>query len=167
MRSKAELQLFEALNPLFAEAGLGLYEAQAYEYMIKYFLELASRSKLVRLDKDDMLKILNGESKKTIGQLIGILTKSMKISEGFNDCLTSALRARNNLIHNYFSENIDRIFDISNREKLLNEIREIRNMILKGNEMLEPFVAEFARMVDGVDIRDIKQSLFTKTSDKL
>lgn len=99
----------DVLQPIFFEAGAALFDCQSFEYGIAYLLYLFSRMGAKGLDTENAVAILEDEEKKTAGQLIGILKKYLEVSEGIEESLTEALKARNKLIHRYLVENVERM----------------------------------------------------------
>jgi alpha-ketoglutarate-dependent taurine dioxygenase len=81
------------LQPIFFEAGAGLYDCQAFENCVAYMLYLLSKLGVMGLDPADTAAILDHEAKKTAGQLVAALRKHTTLSEGIEDALANALAA--------------------------------------------------------------------------
>ena len=103
----------------------------------------------------NLVAILEDEEKKTAGQLIGLLKKHLKVSEGLEDSLSKALKARNKLIHRYLVENVERMAEPSEHEKIVKEIRSLRSQVRKSHQQLEPFVKALVEMLDGISIEGV------------
>ena len=99
MTDEFEERKKEVLAPIFFEAGAALYDCQSFEYGIAYLLYLFSRLGAKDMDPAQCAAILDDEEIKTAGQLVQMLRKHLRISEGLEDGLTKALKARNRLIH--------------------------------------------------------------------
>ena len=127
-------------QPIYVEAGAALVDCQYLEYSITYLLYLFARFQSHGIQVDRMRGILDGEEKKTAGQLIGLLKKHLKVSEGIEESLTSALKARNILIHNFFLENSERMIDVNEHDRIKKEINLLRKEVIKAIKQLEPFV---------------------------
>ncbi len=149
---KFEKRKREVLQPIYFEAGAALADCQAFEFGIVYLLDLFARFGAEGLDTKNTASILDNEEKKTLGQLIGLLKKHLKVSKNLEDSLSKALKARNKLIHRYFVENIERIADPSKHEKIVKEIRLLRSQVRKSHQQLDPFVKALAKMLDGISI---------------
>lgn len=145
----------EVLQPIFIESGAALFDCQSFEYGIAYLLYLFSRLGTEGLSTNTTVAILENEEKKTAGQLIAMLKKHLQVSEGIESTLIAALKARNQLIHRYITENIERIQDPNEHEKITKEIRALRSCVRKSHKQLEPFVKALAEHLDGISIDDV------------
>jgi hypothetical protein len=145
----------EVLQPIYFEAGAALFDCQSFEYSIAYLLYLFARFGAEGLDTKNAVAILEDEEKKTAGQLIGLLKKHLKVSEGLENSLSKALKARNKLIHRYLVENVERMAEPSEHEKIVKEIRSLRSQVRKSHRQLEPFVKALAEMLDGISIEGV------------
>lgn len=152
----------EILQPIFFEAGAALFDCQEFEYGIAYLLYLFARFGTDGLDPNNAVAILENEEKETAGQLVGILKKHLQVSDGLEQALASALKARNNLIHRYLTENVERIADPKEHNKIVKEIESLRKQVRKAHQQLEPFVKALAEMLDGVSIDDITKNAKNK-----
>ena len=139
----------EVLAPIFFEAGAALHDCQSFEYGIAYLLYLFSRLGAGGLDPARCAAILDDEEKKTAGQLVQMLQKHVRISDGLEHGLTKALEARNRLIHRYLVENIERMMDVAEHEALVKEIRALRSTVRRSQKQLDPFVRALAESIDG------------------
>lgn len=144
----------EVLQPIYFEAGAALFECQSFEYAIAYLLYLFARFGAEGLDSNNVAAILNNEEKKTAGQLIVMLKRHLKVSDGIEQVLTKALKARNKLIHRCFIENVERMVDPKEHVKIVKEIRSLRLEVRKSRQQLEPFTKALAKKLDGLDIDD-------------
>lgn len=147
----------EVLQPIFFEAGAALFDCQSFEYGIAYLLYLFARFGTDGLDPNNAVAILEDEEKKTAGQLIGVLKKHLRVSDGLGQTLTKALKARNKLIHRYLIENVERMAEPKEHDKIVKETRSLRSEVRKSHQQLEPFVKALAEILDGLAIDDIEK----------
>jgi uncharacterized protein YutE (UPF0331/DUF86 family) len=150
MTDEFEKRKKEVLAPIFFEAGAALYDCQGFEYAIAYLLYLFSRVGKTGLDPARCAAILDDDEKKTAGQLIQMLSKHLRISEGIEEGLAKALEARNRLVHRYLIENVERLMEVREHEALVKEIRALRSTVRRSQEQLDPFVRALAESLDGV-----------------
>ena len=164
-----EVRKKEILAPIYFEAGAALFDCQSFESSIAYFLYLLARSGKRDLNPADIAAILDGDEKKTAGQLIVLLKKKIKVSDGIESALSTALQARNKLIHRYLYENIERLMDLNEHEKIIAEIRSLRSKVRSCQEALDPFIKGLAILVDGLDIdkftTDVKTTFLRDTRE--
>ena len=137
------------LAPVFFEAGAALYDCQSFEYAIAYLLYVFSRCGAKGLEPTRCAAILDDEERKTAGQLIQMLRKHVRISDGLEDGLIKALEARNHLIHRYLIENVERMIEVREHEAMVKEIRTLRSMVRRSQKQLDPFVRGLAESLDG------------------
>ncbi|TVO63663.1 hypothetical protein [Denitromonas ohlonensis] len=142
----------QVLAPVFFEAGAALYDCQSFEYGIAYLLYLFSRLGATGLDPAHCGAILDGEEKKTAGQLAQLLRKHLRISEGLEEGLGNALRARNHLVHRFLIENVERMLEVREHDALVKEIRGLRSTVRQCQKQLDPFVRALAQSLDGAPL---------------
>ena len=84
----------ELLGPLFFEAGAALLDCQGFEFMVALLLFHLGRVGNKELDPAQLSRILDNKDKKTAGQLLTMLKKHVRVSEGILRALEEALAAR-------------------------------------------------------------------------
>lgn len=126
----------KALRDLYFEAGAGLFDCQHFEYGIKVLIYVLSQQQFWSYDLHAAEKILEGRSKKTLGALIQILRDQGFLDEDIEKLLTDALAARNNLIHNYLSDNAERMILEMERKQMVREIRAFRRVIQQADRAI-------------------------------
>jgi len=162
-----EKQKREILQPIYFEAGAALFDCQSFEYAIAYLLYLFTRFGTEGLDISNVVAILENEEKKTAGPLIKLLNKHLKVSDGLEETLTDSLKARNELIHRFLIENVERMAEPNEHEKIVKEMRALRARVQKAQKQLDPFVKGLAEMLDGISIDDVSNEAKAKfMSDK-
>jgi HPt (histidine-containing phosphotransfer) domain-containing protein len=152
----------DVLQPIFFEAGAALFDCQSFEHGIAYLLYLFSRMGAKGLNTDSAVAILEDEEKKTAGQLIGMLKKHLEVSEGMEQSLTEALKARNKLIHRFLVENVERMAKLEEHAEIEKEIKSLRSKVRKSHKQLEPFVAALAKHLGDLDIDAIAEESKSK-----
>ena len=152
----------EVLQPILFEAGAALLDCQSFEYGISYLLFLFARLGTQGLPVDRAESILNDEEKKTAGQLVALLKQHVKVSPTIEQELTSALKARNHLVHRYLIENIERMVNPLEHEKLVKEIRALRTQVRRCSKQLDPFVKSLAEHLDGISPAELEAEMKAK-----
>ena len=145
----------EILQPIFFEAGAGLYDCQAFEYCVAYLLFLLSRLGVPGLDPADTIAILEHEARKTAGQLVALLRQRTTMSDGIEEALADALDARNKLIHRYFTANLERLVEPTNHSSIVKEIRRLRSRVRRVQKLLDPFMKDLAESLFGLDLQKL------------
>jgi hypothetical protein len=156
----------EVLQPIFFEAGAGLYDCQGFEYSVAYLLFLLSRLGVPGLNPADTMAILDHEAKKTAGQLVALLRQRVTLSDGIEKALTDALDARNELVHRYFTANLERLAEPANHASIVKEIRRLRSRVRRVQKLLDPFVKELATSVLGLDLQQVEEDAKSQSLGK-
>jgi hypothetical protein len=149
----------EILNPLFFEAGAALHDCQGFELGIAILLLHLGRMGAIGLRPEKIFDVLDNKDKKTVGQLISMLHKHVKVSEKIEKNLSEALTARNQLIHRVLVDNVEGFLDSEARELLIKKIRKLRSKVQKGDGQLRPFINAFSEALDGVEQSKIEQEV--------
>ena len=68
------------------------------------------------------IAILENDERATAGEILGQVRKFVRLSDGINKRLTDALRARNAIVHRFFTDNVERMVDVREHEKLIREL---------------------------------------------
>jgi hypothetical protein len=157
----------KVLQPIYFEAGAGLYDCQGFEYCVAYLLFLLSRFGVVGLDPAETTAILDHEAKKTAGQLVALLRQHVTLSDGIESALADALDARNELIHRYFTANLERLAEPANHPHIVKELKQLRTRVRRAGKLLDPLVKGLAQSVDGVDLKQLEEDMKTQFFGKL
>lgn len=156
MKTKSifETQKEKILGPLYLQAGAALFDCQSFEYAIALLLFHFSRLGVGGLNSNKLMAILENDDKKTLGQLIFMLRQNLKVSDGIEEALSDALSSRNNLIHRFLVDNVEKFIEEDDRQQLIKEIRQLRRKIQKADKMLRPFISAFGEAMDGFNIAE-------------
>ncbi|MFZ3320757.1 MAG: hypothetical protein WA190_00185 [Usitatibacter sp.] len=158
------------LAPVYFEAGAALFDCQSFEYSVAYFLSLLARLGTQGLDPKHCRAILDDEEKKTAGQLIQMLRKHARVSDGIEQSLAEALTARNRLIHRYLMDNLERLPHAKEHAALVKEMEKLRSAVRLGIKRLDPFIRHLATELDGADfdagIEEVKRAFLASTTSQ-
>jgi len=149
----------ELLNPLFFEAGAALLDCQGFELGVALLLLYFSRLGTIGLKPEKIFDILDNKDKKTAGQLIAMLKKHIKVSEGIEENLAEALKARNQLVHRVLIDNIEDFLESETRNLLVKKIRKLRSQVRKSDKQLRPLITAFGEGLDGVKQEEIEREV--------
>jgi hypothetical protein len=146
------------LQPLFLEAGAALLDCQTFEYLVGlllYYLGLLHGDTGLYKKMD---LILDNVDKKTAGQLIVLLKKHVIVSEGIENALEKALRARNQLIHRVMVDNFQKIVREEPRAALVKEVRRLRGQVKECEKTLTPFLEFFEESL-GIKYKEFEKQI--------
>jgi hypothetical protein len=134
----------ELLRPLMFEAGAALYDCQGLEYGIALLLFHFARHGHPGLDLDALTRIMDNQDKKSLGQLIHMLKKNLRVSPGTETALKEGLDARNLIVHRVLVDNVESFPFPEKRTALIKEIRRLGRKVRDANMMLQPFIFAFS-----------------------
>lgn len=141
----------ELLSPLYVEAGAALFDCQGFEYGIALMLHHFARLGVTGLDPRQTTAIMEDEEKKTAGQLMGMLKKHFEVTDSMEETLSSALKARNKIIHRILIDNAEKIPKQETRKQLIKEIRKLRSIIRDADKSVRETVNALGKAIDGFD----------------
>jgi len=141
----------ELLSPLYVEAGAALFDCQGFEYGIALMLHHFARLGVTGLDPSQTTAIMEDEEKKTAGQLMRMLKKHFEVSDAMEESLSSALKARNRIVHRILIDNAEKIPNQEMRNELIKEIRRLRSTIRNADNSIREIVNALSKAIDGFD----------------
>jgi hypothetical protein len=140
----------EAMNPLLAQAGAGLFDAQGLEYgvaLLMYYIErLNPTESLPKIEA-----ILDNKDKKTFGQLIRMLDSYVQKDPELEHIFREALDARNDLIHRLLIDNAEHFPSLTGRREVLAKIKAARSAMGKADAVIRPLIAELGLKLGDFD----------------
>jgi hypothetical protein len=151
-----------ALTDLRIEAGAALHDCQTFEFGLALLLHHYARLGTPGLDANVTAKILDGDAKRTAGQLVAMMRDRLKTSDGLETALTAALRARNTIIHRFLIDNSERIMDAMTRTDVVKELGQLRSTVQKGDRAIRPFVEGLSAALDNLDLEAERSEWLTR-----
>lgn len=137
----AELKKKE-LGPLYFECGAGLMDSQTLEYDIRFLIFILNDLELAEFGNLKVDNIGEGKTKHTIGILLKILRSKIEIEDAETQVIGDGVEARNNLIHHYLMNNIERLSLPGGKDQMILEVRELRKSIQRADKVIKRFVEE-------------------------
>jgi hypothetical protein len=145
-----------AITPLYFEAGSGLGDCQRFEYGLGLLLLYLAKLGVEGLDEDRMRAILDGDEKRTAGQLVQLLESKVQVALEFKQALADGLQSRNRLVHRFLVENGARVVNAAERPKVVAELRGLRFRVQAAEHLLRPIVGQLAKQTDGIDLQQMQ-----------
>ena len=158
-----EKKKLELLRPLYFEAGAALMDCQHLEYGVALLLFHFARLGSPGLDLAALTRIMDNQDKKSLGQLLQMLKKNLRVSTGIETALKEGLDARNLIVHRILADNVESLPYPEKRAALIREIRRLRRKIRDATKILDPFIMAFSAAV-GVHQEEMEKevkALFT------
>jgi hypothetical protein len=121
------------IQPLMAEFGAAVHDAQVLERCIENILALLDKTVSPGEQLPDASKLYGSESTASLGSLVNALRKRIEVPRDVSDSLEEAIHTRNRLVHGYFKPEKRLVATLSETgiATLIAELREIRAS-LKG-----------------------------------
>jgi hypothetical protein len=155
--SEFEKDKLEALSPILLEAGAALMDCQTFEYGVTLLLFHLTRMGFHDMSPDSVVEILEDKNKRTAGQIVNLLRKKIKLSDGLEEAISDALNARNYIIHRFLTDNTEKFLNETTREEVRRDLRNLRRKVRVADGMLRPFINSFSEALDGIKIEDIEK----------
>jgi hypothetical protein len=133
----------KALSPLMYWAGLSLQACQQFEYGIKVLLVFLDEAGVAGTSLPDSIDIIEEKKHQTLGQLINLLSRQLRMSEGWSTSIQSGLDARNEIIHRFFTERLERTADPDARPDVLADLKRLRAAVLAGDQAVQEITETF------------------------
>ena len=131
----------EQTKEVFAQFGLALYLAQVLEHGLVNAMIISEllpdKENFTKQNVDDFM---NQQFEKTLGTLIKKLKRSIPIPDNLEKTLSSALRERNWLAHNFFRERHIEFINTEGRKTMLEELRGSQKIFEEADNLLTKVV---------------------------
>lgn len=116
---------FYRIREVYAYYGLTMYHVQCLERTLSMLSATVYNSNVNHITRSQYNSILENNFKKTLGQLISQVKKSVDLPECFEEKLTDALEKRNFLAHHYFWERAMKFGHTRGQEEMLAELIQL------------------------------------------
>ena len=133
----------EHVKTVYAHFGLAIYASQVLEHGLAnaiLVLDLVPRAASVATPEtwpDQVDSFYEGQFRKTLGQLIGGMTKLTSVPSELEGHLARALDRRNWLSHHYFRERAQDFLSERGRDKMIAELEEAQELFYEADRALE------------------------------
>ena len=151
-------ELRERLQPVYFEAGATLYAAQVLEYGLKLLIFLLSHQRRVSMEYDEAERILDGNDKKTLGQLLSVLAREGVLTEAAQTSLNQAVEPRNRFVHTFLTDNAYRFLEGRERDAVIAEIRAVRRLMQQADADVRGMVTLLLKRY-GLSFEDMTKSM--------
>lgn len=158
MKKAADTVNKEELEPIFYWSGLTIHSAQYFEYGLKLVLYMLVENGLIGISRKKAKQIIEGQDKKTAGQVFKIIKEIAKVDDAWINSLKAALKARNTFIHRFFIDHGELMAVPSKRDIVLQEIKRIRKTLEKGQKAIK-HILDGLYSVKGINSNNILSAL--------
>jgi len=122
---------------LYAFFGLASYSTQCLEKSLVNLAFTYNLSKKEILNIDEWDKLFEGINKSTFGKLLNIIKNQFSISEIIVVELSTALKKRNWLAHDFFYDYAAEFTSEKGRKKMISELAELIKLFNKNDQYIE------------------------------
>ena len=137
---------------------LRCWDCQHLEYGVALLLYHFARYGARGLDFEALGRVMANQDKRTLGQLISMLKKSLRVSPGIETALAEGLDARNLIIHRVLADNVESFPYPEKRAALIKEVRKLRRKVHAANALLLPFNQYFNKQL-GIDEEQMEKDI--------
>lgn len=148
----------EDIQPLMAEFGAAVHDAQVLEGSIELILSLLDQTARSNEKVPGIEALFAVYSDKTLGQLIGLLKQRITVTGSEEKLLKEALGIRNHLVHAFFKQE-DRLRSTLTPDgitSLIDEIGKIRTLIRQANDTSDRMLDELLKKY-GLSVETLKE----------
>lgn len=149
------------LNPIYLEMGAAVQDSQRLELYITFIVTLLIELSGGTLSEREFSGYMENLGAQTLGRLIEEIKQQVGFTDQAVQTLRKALRARNFLIHRFYNDRSDLLFNQPGREQALGEIREKRQQINDATTMLDPVMNDLVRL-KGIDIDQFRYDAMSR-----
>jgi hypothetical protein len=110
---------------VYAFYGLTMYYIQSLERTLAMLSATVYNPNADHITKSQFDSILEGNFKRTLGQLISNIKKSVDLSDDFEKKLSDALEKRNFIAHHYFWARAMKFGNIRGQEEMIAELSQL------------------------------------------
>lgn len=153
--TKLDLKSFK---PILIQAGAALKDSQTIEHSISYIITLIINLSKGGISDADFDRLMEDNSKKTLGRLINEIKKYVSFSELNEEALKKALEARNYLIHKFFNENAQLLLSSKGREEALKILKEKRLLMNEGYKIIDEIAIALMK-ISGIEIEELERKV--------
>ena len=137
----------EQVKEIYARFGLAIYQAQCLEHALVNALVMIDlipneRHKVKTRDQWEEVvdSFMDSKFELTLGRLIRSLSSVTAVPEHLSKDLSSALKLRNYLAHNYFRERAEAFMSATGRRRMFDELIEAYDQLSKADDELSAVV---------------------------
>ena len=143
----------EQIKEVYARFGLAMYHAQCLEHQLVLILATKYGAGPTRLSDVEFENVLDALFSRTLGHLVNEIGKLASLSEDEEGRLQQALKQRNWLAHEYFSDRSIDFLSESGREMMVEELQEISDFLHSLDELFTQ------RTMDHIETYGITQEM--------
>jgi hypothetical protein len=125
-------ELKKALAPILTEVGAIVQVSQQLEFGLKYAISLVKGLEPEEFSDEIFDVEFESLSKLTLGPLIGKFKKHVELRPGFEDTLADALKARNYVAHNFFTDRMELLATLEGRKGQLQYLQWAWKVVIAG-----------------------------------
>lgn len=121
---------------MFAIFGRAVYFCQCFERQLAIMAATMFNKEFGPADLEKRDSFFEANFRKTCGQIIYELKKTIRMGDRLSGRILEALKHRNLLIHNYFWNKVDQMRTMEGQKEIIEELRHIGDMIHSLDEEL-------------------------------
>lgn len=144
------------LAPIYAEFGAAVHDTQVLEFGLVLLMALATRYDDARFTKEAVRALSSAHAGQTLGELFRVVRKQEYFTSPERKAIHKAIRLRNELVHRFMVERVERVLSADGRRELLEEIRGIREAVQAADRiiasLIDRYLEEYGTSLDELQV---------------
>lgn len=147
----------ERMREVHYWVGLTLNAAQGLEYGCKLLLFILAEQKLIDYSIRDAHALMEGELKKTFGQVFKTLRRFIRLDAQQEESFLQALERRNWFIHEFYHARAESLIDALGRDESVRELKALRKQFMASDAIMKPIIQQLMLRFYNKDVDEFSQ----------
>jgi uncharacterized protein YutE (UPF0331/DUF86 family) len=168
IQSALEMPEQADLAPVYAEFGAAIHDTQVLEFGLVLLMALATRYDDAKFDSDAVSNLSSAQAGQTIGELFRAVRKKEHFTSPERKAIHKAIRLRNDLVHRFMIDKVERLLSAEGRQDLMEELHAIRRAVQYADQiiasLMNHYLDEYGATLE--ELQDYASSLFEQPAEK-
>jgi len=169
IQSALEMPEQADLAPVYAEFGAAIHDTQVLEFGLVLLMALATRYEDAKFDSDAVSNLSSAQAGQTIGELFRAVRKKEHFTSPERKAIHKAIRLRNDLVHRFMIDKVERLLSAAGRQDLMEELQAIRRAVQYADQiiasLMNHYLDEYGATFE--ELQDYASSLFEQPAEKV
>jgi hypothetical protein len=155
------------LAPVYAEFGAAIHDTQVLEFGLVLLMALATRYEDAKFDSDAVSSLSSAQAGQTIGELFRAVRKKEHFTSPERKAIHKAIRLRNDLVHRFMVDKVERLLSVEGRKDLIEELQAIRRSVQSADQiiasLMNHYLDEYGASLE--ELQDYAAGLFERPGE--
>ena len=167
IQSALEMPGQAELAPVYAEFGAAIHDTQVLEFGLVLLMALATRYEDAKFDSDAVSSLSSAQAGQTIGELFRAVRKKEHFTSPERKAIHKAIRLRNDLVHRFMVDKVERLLSVEGRKDLIEELQAIRRSVQFADQiiasLMNHYLDEYGASLE--ELQDYAAGLFERPDE--